>query len=491
MRLDDDAAPRLPIKLDPTSNGEFVPVPLPRAALCANDLAAADAAAHAHHVGYPRRAFLASACGAASTLLAFNRAFALGGPRGGFYQVAPEAALEPAAAAVAVGGDEFIFDVQTHHVNPDGPWRRPLAFWNMALRTFPQARCDSGLLNSIFGSIECFSAQHFVKNIFLDSDTDLAVLSFVPALPEDAPLTILEGSETRGIVEGLEGTQRLLLHGAIHPNVPGELEKMDEVAERWQIAAWKTYTQFGPGGKGYWLDDEEFGVPFIEKARALGIKIICVHKGLSFPNMEKPYAGCRDIGVVAKRFPDMTFIVYHSGFEPDLTEGPYSDDGEAQGIDGMIRSLREHDVPPNSNVYAELGSTWRYLMRDPDAAAHSLGKLFTHVGQDRVLWGTDSIWYGSPQDQIQAFRTFQISEAFREQFGYPEITPHLRAQVFGLNATVPYRISPEEVQRHARADRIQAMKATYAEAPAPTFRTYGPQTRREFLRFLRLHPPGA
>ena len=49
-------------------------------------------------------------------------------------------------------------------------------------------------------------------------------------------------------------------------------------------------------------------------------------------------------------------------------------------------------------------------MRDPDSAAHALGKLFKFVGEDNVLWGTDSIWYGSPQDQIQAFRTFQIAD---------------------------------------------------------------------------------
>ncbi|MFU8820929.1 MAG: hypothetical protein ACNA8G_05165 [Gammaproteobacteria bacterium] len=55
-------------------------------------------------------------------------------------------------------------------------------------------------------------------------------------------------------------------------------------------------------------------------------------------------------------------------------------------------------------MYAELGSTWRFLMRDPDSAAHALGKLFRYVGEDNVLWGTDSICYGSPQDQIQTGR---------------------------------------------------------------------------------------
>ena len=58
-----------------------------------------------------------------------------------------------------------------------------------------------------------------------------------------------------------------------------------------------------------------------------------------------------------------------------------------------------------------------------------------------MLWGTDSIWYGSPQDQIQAFRTFQIAPEFREKYGYPEITPALRAKIFGLNAMKPYGIS--------------------------------------------------
>ena len=43
----------------------------------------------------------------------------------------------------------------------------------------------------------------------------------------------------------------------------------------------------------------------------------------------------------------------------------------------------------------------------------AIGKLLKHVGEDNVLWGTDSIWYGSPQDQIQAFRTFQIADASR------------------------------------------------------------------------------
>ena len=66
--------------------------------------------------------------------------------------------------------------------------------------------------------------------------------------------------------------------------------------------------------------------------------------------------------------------------------------------------MKRAGIGPNENVYAELGSTWWYVMRYPTQAAHVLGKLLKHVGEDNVVWGTDCLFYGSPQDQIQAFR---------------------------------------------------------------------------------------
>ena len=139
----------------------------------------------------------------------------------------------------------------------------------------------------------------------------------------------------------------------------------------------------------------------------------------------------------------------------------------------------------NSNVYAELGSTWRQAMRDPNTAAHVIGKLVKHIGENNVLYGSDSIWFGSPQDQIQAFRTFQISEAFQEKYGYAELTPKLRAQIFGLNAAKPYNIDDGEVLKRARHDTIERRRADYRENPNPHYLTYGPKTRRAFLANLR------
>src|SRR6185437_6100097 len=95
------------------------------------------------------------------------------------------------------------------------------------------------------------------------------------------------------------------------------------------------------------------------------------------------------------------FIIYHSGFETGHRESPFDTVRATHGVDTLIKSLLDNGIAPNRNVYAELGSTWRFVMRDPTMAAHLFGKLLVHVGQDNVLWGTDSVWYGSPQDQIQ------------------------------------------------------------------------------------------
>ncbi|HZM33020.1 MAG TPA: amidohydrolase family protein [Burkholderiales bacterium] len=469
MDLDPEGT-RLPIKLDTTTNAEFAPVPLSPANRTANRLARESATLHSRKLNLKRRRFLVSSCGAASTLLAFNAANAAGGRTGGFFDLPREAAREPELAQASVGGKgEFIFDVQGHFVDPKGAWMKnasPDAFkWS------PKASCGKA------NHLECLGPDEFVKDVFMDSDTDLMVLSFVPSTPDAEPVTIQAADAVRRIVDQMP-RHRLLLHGRVNPNQAGDLERMEELKERWGVSAWKTYTQFGPGGRGYFLSDD-IGSRFIEKARALGVKVICVHKGLPFGRRSYEHSQCSDIGVAAKRFPDVKFLIYHSGFVSSVKEEPYDHAAQRDGIDTLIRSVLDNDVKPGSNVYAELGSTWRFLMRDPEQAAHALGKLIKHCGEDNVLWGTDSIWYGSPQDQIQAFRAFQIAPSLREKHGYPEITPALRAKIFGLSAAKVYGLSPTEVKQYTKRDAVSIARASYE--PNPGFLTYGPKTRREFL----------
>jgi hypothetical protein len=305
----DPEGKRLPIKLDSTSNGEFVPVPLSSTNRAANRLAHEYASAFSRKLSLGRRSFLVSSCGAASTLLAFNAANAAAGRTGGFFDLPKEAALdlELARAQVGPAKDELIFDVQGHFIDtPKGNDKGP---------------------------------EVFIKDVFMDSDTDVMVLSFVPSTREAEPVTIQAADHVRRLVDKLEGTHRLLLHGRVNPNQPGDLEGMDELARKWGVSAWKTYTQYGPGGKGYFLSDD-VGMRFIEKARALGVKNICVHKGLPFGSRSYEHSQCSDIGVVARGFPDVNFLVYHSGFVTGVRE--------QRGFPGLerLRRARQHLALP-------------------------------------------------------------------------------------------------------------------------------------------------
>src|SRR6185437_6543517 len=245
----------LPVKVDSTSNGEFRPVPLTKHVSCANSEAERLIGEHAKRVGLARRAFLQSLCGAATTLLTLNEAFAAFGNIGGLFRLPKESAFETAAATEALAGDEFIFDVQTHMVDPAGAWRNSAGrYWEQILANFPQASCGDK------DPVDCFSADKFIKHVFMDSDTELAVLSFVPELPERNPLSLEEANRVRVLVDRMGGAKRLFLHAMVVPNAGPEvapLQLMKDAIDRYPIAAWKCYTQWGPKGSGFELDSPE------------------------------------------------------------------------------------------------------------------------------------------------------------------------------------------------------------------------------------------
>ena len=469
--LDPDGK-RLPIKIDRTSNGEYAPPLLTPAQKVARALAHEAAGENARRLGLSRRAFLVSAAGAASTLAACNRANA--DARGGAFAIDGEAALDQQRAAAAVGGDEFIFDVQTHCVEPTGRWAQGAdgQRWARTLRqVFGQAsKCSTD-------SFDCYSAQTLAREVFLDSDTDAAVVSALWGQPNPTPVDYAD--EAREIVASIGGEgARALIHGGVFPQEPGSIEAMDEMAGRHRVEAWKLYPQYGANGRGIFLDRSDHADRFFERARALNVKIVAVHKGVPLPGLEYEYSSPRDMGPAAVANPDLTFLVYHGGFEGGVAEGPYNPDNP-RGVDRLIKSHLDAGLRRNQgNLYAETGSLWRYFMTRPDEAAHVIGKLLRYFGEERIVWGTDSIWYGSPQDQIQAFRAFEISEEYQERFGYPPLTAEAKRKIFGLNGARVYDIDVAAL--HGRG-ALAGRRAAYREHPNPSFATYGPKSRREFL----------
>ena len=478
MDLDPEGR-RLPIKIDSASNGEYMPRPLQPLEQAANAEAQRCVGEAARKAGLQRRAFLKTCAGSAATLLAFNAVYARAGVSGGAFDIPAEAAFDAELAQAALGGDEFIFDIQTHCVDPAGSWQQGEdgERWTRVLnRIFPQRRKCSGQ------GFSCYSAEQLVKDVFLDSDTDAAVVSALWGARGSNPTPIEYAAEARAIIDTLGDARRALIHGGVLPNEPGALDFMEVQAREFGVSAWKTYPQWGPEGRGYFMDDPTYGIPLIEKARELGVKVICAHRGIPLGDLDYRYSDPADIARVARRYPDVTFICYHSGWEPGVSEGPYDPDLD-QGVDRLIKAHQANGFKRNEgNLYAELGSVWRYHMSKPEQAAHLLGKLLQYFGEERICWGSDSLWYGSPQDQIQAFRSFQISAGFQERYGYPALTPAARRRIFGANAARVYGLDVESIRRQTQTDRIGRLKRDYQAAPNPAFRTYGPKTRREFLR---------
>jgi predicted TIM-barrel fold metal-dependent hydrolase len=316
--------------------------------------------------------------------------------------------------------------------------------------------------------------------MFLESDTTVAVLSGLPAATEPGnPVTNDEIAQSRDIINMLaDGSQRLVNHHMVLPNKTGttpsdvqaQLDEMQRVKEAFgTIGAWKCYPAWSPNNTetaafdGWFLDDPATGVPFVEKGIELGIPLFCIHKGLPIPGFSTAHNNPVDIGRVAQRYPQATFVVYHSGFgnDNDYFEKPYTM-GSTAGTNALVTSLLNAGIGPGSNVYAELGTTWQLVSTNPifgpDAAAHVIGKLLKYVGEDNVVWGTDSIWYGSPQSQIESFLQFQISEGFRAQHGYPELTLEIKRKILGLNAARIYGIDPAAVRCGILASELASAK---------------------------------
>ena len=328
--------------------------------------------------------------------------------------------------------------------------------------------------------LTCVDRAAYLHDMFLASDTTMAVLSDLPSTDADNdPLPFNDADETWQLAASLTrgGAGRLLLQNVVTPNfgsLPARLEGMTQTAATRRLSAFKVYTAWGPGGHGYDLDDPEVGLPVVQHAHDLGVNVLCAHKGLPLPylNLQTALEPSPRRGRGVPPVPRMQFVVYHSAWTPYHAEGPYNP-ADPVGVDSLLTALDKYDVPPNSNVWADVAAMWRDLLPHPVQAAHALGKLLSRLGEDRLLWGTDSVWYGPPQTQIMAFRAFQISAEFQERYGYPALTDAIKAKVLGLNAAQLWGVDPNATRCELAADLLERSRpvarvlAAEGELPAP------------------------
>jgi predicted TIM-barrel fold metal-dependent hydrolase len=406
----------------------------------------------------------------------------------GQYCFATDSDVDPTmceqAARAVLTVPTFIFDGQTHCFDdaPDAVWRSaPPPGFNDSLGGLLWGKCEGD-------PVSCVGPDDYVRLMFLESDTTMSVLSAWPygQGPSDPNSNPFLASTRDWINQDLAGSHRVVNHASVVPWIG--TAGMDMAAASYGVGGWKLYP--AAPGNNFKMDDAT-GRKFIEKAIELGIKTFAIHKGLPIAGFSVDHNRPDDIGVVAKAYPECNFIVYHSaictgqqgnGFTCTPMEGEYVM-GSKDNSDALITSMIENGVGPNQNVFAELGGAFSQMLARPGAAGTWLAKLVQYVGDQNVVWGTDSILSGnSPQTQINAFMALQ----------HPMLTPEVKAGIMGRNMARLYCVDPDQkrcqVDQSKLAQHKRDMNGEFGEYRWVLLgqqRPLGPTTRREFLRLAR------
>jgi predicted TIM-barrel fold metal-dependent hydrolase len=570
----------------PASNGEFLPKAPTREQRLVMGLADHEVEETRRRFGMTRRQFVRSAGAYTIGLWAINQIM---DTTWGHYKV--NASDTNKAADLDFPGSqlnnpegEFIFDIQSHHVESDGTWRvtNPVmegffaAIWSQAggvtgLNDKRWLGTDKNGNPILFRGgreadpIENLSRYHYLKELYLDSSTDMCVLSAVPSDPTNQPLPLDRAAQTVHTVNQFADSQRCVMHAFVMPNrgslgttssslkrapafQQAEFDMMEENARLYHgiLRGWKTYPAWGdvPYASGWYFDDD-LGMAFLEQVVKVSQDhdvpaLVATHKGFALPGFDQRAASPRDIGPAARQNHGVTFVVYHSGYDSGVEDAYPGDDkvnSADRSVNAFVKSLREnrwdasHFIQPGlafgnvPNVYAEIGSTWRSVMGTPSQATHLLGKLITYMGPKRICWGTDALWFGSPQPEIVAFRNFEFSDQAKDfyklPFGlegdaddprinardansyrsahpavadwptdgraHPERT--IRNAIFGRNAARAYGIDADAKRNMISTDQVQAIRDSYIVnqstpqeyAPLASNTVLGPRTPKQVL----------
>jgi len=281
----------------------------------------------------------------------------------------------------------------------------------------------------------------------------------------------------------MAGSQRALSQGNCAPNhywnrtsntadLPALFEQMEREVKTYGIDSWKWYCHTDPGrsGNGFKLDDEKLSYPFYEKSKELGMKIFSVHKGYAAQSATLGHlANPADVEKAALDHPELTFIIYHSAIKHGTNEPQFHQDGFYNPATGdflwhdVLMKIKQRN-PGMNNVYPEIGSAFGTLaIQHPEMCMHLMGKNVKYYGVDHVIWGTDCLWWGSPQWVIEAFKRFQITDDLCEKFGYSKLTKDDKAKIFGLNAARIYGVDVHAKRNALPADTFTKLKQAYLD----------------------------
>ena len=483
----EQAAFRSPVPTQIVSNGEYNPLPQTAEQRRVEARIKELADGMSRRLGMDRRQFLRTASGMAAAFVAMNEVF------GRHFAVSPAEAAEPEAATERARAlaKQFILDDQLHFVRDD--YKEDGL---VGLAQYAAAHWNADIAKDAPMTLARYKFDNFVKEVYLDSDTKIGLLSGAPF--DDKEWWFLSNDQidrARKMVNGIARSPRLLSHAVVTPKQPGWMEEVDRCIAVVKPNSWKGYTIGDPlkpaTTKFPWrLDDEKLMYPFYEKIVKAGSPILCIHKGLLPADYEKSVAGAwkyatvDDLPKAAKDWPQITFVIYHAALQPfqespDAALAHFESTGRINWVTDLAEIPAKHGV---SNVYADIGTSFATCsVTKPRLAAAMMGTLVKGLGFDHVFWGTDSVWYGSPQWQIEAFRRLEIPEDVQKKHGFAALGPAdgvVKNAIFGYNAASLYKIDLRAALPAIEQDRFTAIRYAEFDRPRRSNAAYGYVARR-------------
>jgi hypothetical protein len=67
----------------------------------------------------------------------------------------------------------------------------------------------------------------------------------------------------------------------------------------------------------------------------------------------------------------------------------------------------------------------------------------------------------------------KMTDELRDKFGYADLTPEIKDQIFGLNAAKLFELDPKAKREAVQNDRFSKLRREYDRNPAPTNTQYG------------------
>ena len=354
----EEVEPRTPLPVRMVSSEEYAPAGQTKKQREVQARLYARADETAPKLGMSRRRFFQTASGMAAGFAALNGAF------GPMFEVAAAEASDLGLAQERSEAlrDQFIMDMHTHFLRDD---TRLTSFVRLR-ESVIQRGWNPQLSASGEQTIEHLKFDNYFKEVYLDSDTKIALISSAPSdIPEDWFLTNQQMAEARQRVNEQAGTTRMLAHAIMRPGAPGWLDELDAALELRPDSV-KGYTVGDNTHKEtsaypWRMDDETVMYPGYERMLAAGVTTVCVHKGLwgrataeRFPHLS-PYADVRDVAKAARDWPQLNFVIYHAAYrldDPDWALAEFERTGRIEWVTDLAEIPEAHGV---SNVHADLG----------------------------------------------------------------------------------------------------------------------------------------